>query len=247
MFSRDLIRALDPDEFAADCGLTLDPWQSRLLSSTARKVLLCCSRQSGKSTSTALLALHGAVFDPGLYLVFSPSQRQSTELVLKVKEHIRAMADPPEIAMESVTRLEFANHSRIISLPGTETTIRGYSAAKCVIIDEAARVPDDLMAAVRPILAVSGGRLIILSSPAGRRGFFYEADMYGQDWERYRITADQCPRISKEFLEDELRDLGPLKYAAEYECEYTDDELQVFPSAIIDAAFRPEILPLWPL
>lgn len=247
MFSRDLIRALDPDEFAADCGLTLDPWQSRLLSSTARKVLLCCSRQSGKSTSTALLALHGAIFDPGLYLVFSPSQRQSTELVLKVKEHIRAMADPPEIAMESVTRLEFANHSRIISLPGSEATVRGYSAAKAVIVDEAARTDDALMAAVRPILATSGGRLIALSSPAGRRGWFFEADQHGKDWERYRVTADMCPRISKEFLEDELRELGPLKYAAEYECQYTDDELQVFPSAIIDAAFRPDILPLWPL
>lgn len=247
MRSRDLRRALDPDAFAEDCGITLDPWQSQLMNSTARKILLCCSRQSGKSTSTALLALHGAIYDPGLYLVFSPSQRQSTELLLKCKEHIRAMADPPEIALESVTKLEFRNHSRIISLPGSEATIRGYSAARCIIVDEAARTSDDLMAAVRPILATSGGRLIALSSPAGRRGWFFEADTNGDGWERYRVTADMCPRISPEFLSDELRELGPLRYASEYQCLYTDDELQVFPSHIIDAAFRSDILPLWPI
>jgi hypothetical protein len=245
MFSRDLIRALDPDEFAADCGLELDPWQSKLMNSTARKVLLCCHRQSGKSTVTALRALHGAIYDPGLYLVFSPTQRQSTELVLKVKEHYRNLADPPEISLESVTRIEFRNHSRIISLPGSEATVRGFSAAKEVIIDEAARTEDALMAAVRPILAVSGGRLIALSTPAGRRGWFYEADQSGVGWERYRVTADQCSRISKAFLADELADMGPLKYSAEYECQYVDDETQVFSSELIDAAFRTDVKPLW--
>jgi hypothetical protein len=247
MFNRDLVRALDPDEFASDCGLELDPWQSRVMSSTARKVLLNCCRQSGKSTVTALLALHGAVYDPGLYLVFSPTQRQSTELLLKVKEHLRNLSDPPEVSLESVTRLEFRNTSRIISLPGSEATVRGFSAARAVIVDEAARTPDDLMAAVRPILATSGGRLIALSSPAGRRGWFWQADTLGEGWQKYRITADQCPRISPAFLADEMRELGPLRYAAEYECQYVDDETQVFSSELIDAAFRDDIPPLWSL
>ena len=48
-----------------------------------------------------------------------------------------------------------ANGSRIIALPGTEKTIRGYAAADLVVIDEAARVEDDLLTAVRPMLAAA--------------------------------------------------------------------------------------------
>jgi hypothetical protein len=167
--------------------------------------------------------------------------------VLKCKEHYRRLSDPPEISMESVTRIEFRNTSRIISLPGSEATVRGFSAARAVIVDEAARTGDDLMAAVRPVLATSGGRLIALSSPAGKRGWFYEADTVGEGWQKYRVTADQCPRISAAFLADEMRELGPLRYAAEYECQYTDDETQVFSSDLIEAAFRHDVPPLWSL
>jgi hypothetical protein len=247
MFSHDLARALDPDEFAVDCGLTLDPWQSRLMDSTSRKVLLLCSRQSGKSTSTALLALWTAVHEPGLILLFSPSQRQSSELFRKVLEHLRALPDAPELAMESAARLEFRNGARIVSLPGSEATVRGFSAARLVVIDEASRVPDELMASIRPILATSGGRLIALTTPAGRRGWFYQAWTEGHDWERIKIIASDCPRITAEFLADERRELGELMYSQEYSCEFVDQDTQVFPSELIDAAFRDDVPPLWGL
>jgi hypothetical protein len=247
MFSRDLIRALDPAEFAADCGLILDPWQARLLDSTSRKVLMLCSRQAGKSTSTALLALWLAIYDPGLILLFSPSQRQSSELFRKVLEHLRALPDPPELAMESVARLEFRNGSRIISLPGSEATVRGFSAAKAVVIDEASRVPDDLMASIRPILATSNGRLIALTTPAGKRGWFYKAWVEGDGWERITVTARDIPRITPDFLADERRELGDLMYSQEYLCEFVDQDTQVFPSDVIDAAFRDDVEPLWTL
>lgn len=244
-FARDFARAIDPDEFAADCGLVLDPWQSRLMESTSRKVLLLCSRQAGKSTSTALLALQMAIYDPGLILLFSPSQRQSSELFRKVLEHLRALPDPPEIAMESAARLEFRNGARIISLPGSEATVRGYSAAKAVVIDEASRVPDEVLASVRPILATSGGRLIALSTPAGKRGWFYKAWTEGHDWHRITITADQCPRISPEFLADEMAELGPTLFAQEYQCQFTDDMAQVFSTDLINAMFTDDFKPLW--
>jgi hypothetical protein len=217
------------------------------MESTSRKVLLLCSRQAGKSTSTALLALQMAVYDPGLILLFSPSQRQSSELFRKVLEHLRAMSNAPEVVMESAARLEFRNGARIISLPGSEATVRGYSAAKAVIVDEASRVPDDLMASIRPILATSGGRLIALTTPAGKRGWFYKAWIEGKDWDRIKIMASDCPRITAEFLEDERRELGELMYRQEYLCEFVDQDTQVFPSELIDAAFRADIPPLWVL
>lgn len=246
LLTHDLLRAIDPDEFAADVSMELDPWQSKLLSGTSRKVLLLCSRQSGKSTITALLALWTAVHEPGLILLFSPSQRQSSELFRKVLDHLRALATPPEITLQSALKLEFANGSRIVSLPANEDTVRGYSGARVVIIDEASRVPDSLMAAVRPILATSNGRLIALSTPAGRRGWFYKAWIEGAGWDRTKITADQCPRITEDFLEDEMRELGPTMYSQEYLCEFQDLETAVFSTALIQAAVSADIPVLWP-
>ena len=77
----------------------------------------------------------------------------------------------------SVLKAQMENGSRILALPGTEKTVRGYAQASLVVIDEAARVEDELIAAVRPMLAVSegGGRLIALTTPAGKRGWFFDA------------------------------------------------------------------------
>jgi hypothetical protein len=85
-----------------------------------------------------------------------------------------ALVEPVASRGESALRLELENHSRIISLPGQEQTVRGYAGVSLLIVDEAARVPDDLYFAVRPMLAVSNGRLIALSTPFGKRGWFYE-------------------------------------------------------------------------
>jgi hypothetical protein len=118
--------------------------------------------------------------------------------------------------------MTLANGSRIISLPGDEKTIRGYSGVKLLVIDEAARVPDELYYSVRPMLAVSGGRLAALSTPFGKQGWFYKEWHNGSGWQRVRITAEECPRIPREFLEQEKRSLGADWYAQEYGCVFID-------------------------
>jgi hypothetical protein len=89
--------------------------------------------------------------------------------------HFRQLADVPEIKSESVLRLELMNGSRIIALPGESNTVRGYSGATLIICDEAARIPDELLAAIRPMLATSNSRLIALSTHHGRQGWVFEA------------------------------------------------------------------------
>jgi hypothetical protein len=86
------------------------------------------------------------------------------------------------------------------------------------------------------MLAVSRGRIICLTTPAGTRGFFHREWSEGEGWSRFRVSAEQCPRISPEFLADELKTLGPLAYAQEYQLEFLDDALSVFPSELIDGA-----------
>ena len=158
--------ALDPVMLMQQAGFEPDEWQADVLRSEARRQLLLCSRQSGKSTVAAAQAVYTAITKPGaLVLLLSPSLRQSGELFRKVISVHRAAAPGIAVKQQSALRLELANGSRIVALPAGEETVRGFSGVDLLIIDEAARVPDELYYSVRPMLAVSGGKLVALSTP----------------------------------------------------------------------------------
>src|SRR5262249_2479443 len=144
----------DPTYVVTGAGLTPDPWQAQVIRTGWHRALLLCSRQVGKSQTAAALALLTVLREPGaLVLLLSPTLRQSLELFRKVAELWRALGRPvPAKRRENATRLELANGSRIESLPGTEATVRSFSAVRLLVIDEAARVADDLYRAVRPML-----------------------------------------------------------------------------------------------
>lgn len=242
----DLAFALDRVAFARAMGMKPDRWQEDLLRSDAPRVLLNCSRQSGKSTVSATLALHRALYHPGsLVLCLAPSERQSKELFGKIAGFYRALHDtaPPE--SDRKLGMALPNGSRIEALPGSEKTIRGFSGAALLLVDEASRVDDGLYHAVRPMLAVSGGALVMLSSPFGKRGAFYEAWTGGASWERYEVTAEECPRITPEFLEEERAALPARVYRQEYECSFEETEDQVFSYEEIEAAMTDEVEPLF--
>lgn len=246
MLGLDLAQALDAALFAQAVGLEPDPWQAEVLRSDAARMLLLCSRQSGKSTTTAVLALHTAIYHPGaLVLLLSPSLRQSGELFRKVAGFYKALGDAVPSEAESALRLELANGSRIVSLPGAEQTIRGYSGVYLLVIDEAARVADELYYSVRPMLAVSRGRLIALTTPFGKRGWFYNEWTGPGPWARVKVTAQDCPRISPAFLAEEQASLGDWWYKQEYLCEFADSTDSVFPSDLVMAALSGRVKPLF--
>src|ERR687894_50142 len=219
----DLKLALDRAAFARALGLEPDPWQEELLRSTSDRVLLNCCRQSGKSTMTGVIALHRALHYPGsLVLCLAPALRQSQELFGKVLGFYRDLGRPVAPQGERKLSLELENGSRIITLPGSEKTIRGFSGAALLLVDEASRVDDALYFAIRPMLAVSGGSLMMLSTPFGKRGVFYEEWTGGEGWERYEVPASQCPRISEAFLEEERRSLPRRVYRQDYECSFEE-------------------------
>jgi Terminase large subunit, T4likevirus-type, N-terminal len=237
----------DPVTLAARCGLQLDPWQREALASTAPRCLWNASRQSGKSTIAALLGLHTALVRPrALVLMVSPSLRQSSELFRKCLYFYRALERPIPAQAETSLRLELDNGSRIISLPGSEATIRGYSAVTLLLLDEAARIEDTLYSSLRPMLAVSGGRLVALSTPHGTRGWWFEAWRGEESWERYEVPATMCPRISAAFLAEEQRTMGQWWFEQEYECRFSDAETQPFGREDVERCFREEVEP-WDL
>jgi phage FluMu gp28-like protein len=209
-------------------------------------VLLNCSRQSGKSTMSALLALHTALTEPGsLVLALAPALRQSQELFAKIAAQYRTLGQGVPSDSHRKLGMKLANGSRIEALPGTEKTVRGFSGAALLIVDEAARVDDGLYYAVRPMLAVSGGRLMLLSTPYGKRGAFFEEWTNGEGWERYEAPAVECPRIPTEFLEEERRALPGWVYSQEYECSFEETEDQVFSHDLVSAAVSDEVTPLF--
>jgi hypothetical protein len=242
----DLRLALDRVSFARALGLEPDAWQEDLLRSTSDRVLLNCSRQSGKSTMTGLIALHRALYHPGsLILCLAPALRQSQELFAKVLGFYRDLGRPVPAQAERKLSLELENESRIVTLPGTDKTIRGFSGAALLIVDEASRVADELYFAIRPMLAVSGGGLMMLTTPHGKRGVFYEEWTGGRGWERYEVPASECPRISPEFLEEEREALPSWVYRQEYECSFEETEDQVFTTEMVEQAATSEVTPLF--
>ena len=224
-----MLMGIDPSRILRQLRLTPDRWQREVLLSQERQVLLNCCRQAGKSTVTSALALHAALYQQRqLVLLLSPGQRQSSEIFRKVAHAYNAIGRPVRAVAETQLKLELANGSRILCLPGEEATIRGFSP-NLLVIDEAARVPDDLYRAVRPMLAVSQGRLIALSTPFGQRGWYHDEWQGTGPWHRVQITWRECPRISAEFIDEERRALGEEWVQQEYECMFTSRTGLVYP------------------
>jgi predicted phage terminase large subunit-like protein len=202
-------------------GFQPDPWQATFLESKSQRIILNCSRQSGKSTSTAILALWEAIHKPkSVILIDSPSLRQSSETMDKVSEFLGMLHTGAIINSDTKLSVRFVNKSRIVALPGSEKTIRGISAVTLLILDEAAQIPDPLYSAVRPMLAVSKGRLILLSTPRGEQGFFYDTWAKSKSWEKIEVPWSQCPRIDPAFIEEERLERGSAYVAQEYECKF---------------------------
>jgi len=198
----------------------------------------------------AVLALYTAVYTPrATVLVLSATERQSGELFRKVLVLLSglsansggALAVPTDA--ETQRTLTLGNGSRIVSLPGTPSTVRSYSNVTLLILDEAAFVDNELYYGTLPMLAVSGGRLILLSSCYGKRGIFWEAWRGPENgeselipWLKVRVPATECPRIPADFLEEQKQIMGWWRFESEYMAEFKDSRTAAFREEDIMAA-----------
>lgn len=242
----------DRVEFARLLDLEPDPWQVEALRSESPRQLYNCSRQSGKSTLSAVIGLHKALSSPNAtVLLLARALRQSQELFTKVSQFYNKLGAPIPAKSSTALSLTLVNGSRVISLPGsTDASIRGFSA-DLLIVDEGARVDDEVFHAVTPMLAVTRGRMIIPSTPWGRSGFFFKEwhDEQGP-WERYHVTADDMiltGRITAEFIEHERRTMyGPF-FKQEYYGQFVESYEQLFTEAEIQGMLDPSAKMLFPV
>lgn len=242
---RQPLASLSPVELARRMGFEPDEKQALVLTSTATQGILNCSRQWGKSTVAAALAVCTMVRKPGcLVVVTSPSKRQSALLVRTVAQMVarlglRGKKDPAfEVSVVLPTG------SWIVGLPGREATVRGLARASLVLIDEAARVPDEMYYAVLPMLAIEQGSIWLMSTPWFAQGFFYEEwAQGGPEWERISVKATECPRISPEWLEKQRARGGPERFRREYMAEFIQDDASAFDAEMVDSAMDAGIAP----
>ena len=239
---QDLSNALNPVNFARrKLGIEPDPWQQDVLLSSEKRIMILAARQSGKSMTCSIYGLWHALNHPGaLVLVLSPSLRQSGLLFKTIMGYYQELR-PIASEVESALTLQLANKSKIVSLPGNEKTIRGYSGVSLLIIDEASQVLDSTYFSVRPMMAVSEGKVFAIGTPHGKRGWFYDSWTNSDEFEKIKVTADQNPRISPEFLEQERKALGQYWYEQEYFCEFHQSEASLFRYDVIQRALCEDI------
>jgi hypothetical protein len=220
-------------------GFSPDATQSLILDHPGRRTMLCCCRQWGKSTLAAAKAVHTAVTQPGaLIIIGAPTERQSGELVNKARAFAQSLGQKCKSDRAVRQSVVLENGSRILGLPENPATVRGYSNVALLIIDEAAFVSDAYIQSLRGFLSRSNGALWYLSTAGSRQGYFYEhfhnSDL---DYARFKVSAEDCPRISKEFLAEERKAISEADYRRDYLCEFSDGEECFFTRELIDQAF----------
>jgi hypothetical protein len=238
---------LDAAQFAERrLGFVPDDRQRAVLLSKTKRGMLNCSRQWGKSTVAAAMAVHRAYTRAGsLVLVASPTERQSAEFLRKAAGMLLQLGIAPRGDGDNAISLALPNGSRLVGLPGVEGTVRGFSAVSLLLVDEAARVTDAMYKALRPMLAVGRGDLWLMSTPWGRRGFFYDNWAHGgEEWARVSVPATECPRIDAAFLEEERAQMGNSWFRQEYMCEFMDGGAGVFDLDLVEQALDDGVTPL---
>ena len=220
---------LDPTEaFRRATGNEPLDWQVPYLWEIRNSVVLK-GRQVGASTSASVLAIRAArLKSDQLVAIVSPSQKQSTEVKDRCRQGLDRMK--VKLTLDNATTLGLGNGSRILSLPGTQKSVRGWSA-HFLIIDEAAFLDQETFLAARATVAATGGRVIVQSTPAGPFGHFYDlfqeavpsADLTEEDeidptiqWVSFQVSSEDVTTIDPAFLQAERDTLGEDEYAQEY-------------------------------
>jgi hypothetical protein len=189
-------------------GITPHAWQEPFLRAPRGADILCLtSRQFGKTTAAAICLAHTAIFEAGtLSVVACPSQQQGSEAIRKVKAML--LQAGAKLIVDNVYRIELENGSRVIALPATDETVRGLTVTGWIIADEAARIPADLIGALRPMRArCPSARFVMISTAWSRTDqFWLNWSSDDQSWLRIKATIAEYPEVIKaDFLEKERR------------------------------------------
>jgi hypothetical protein len=216
-----------------ECAFRIDPvlwvqkvlgedpkgWQRQFLRAPrGASILALTARQVGKTTAACWAMAHSAIYRPGsLSVVACPAQRQSAEAIRRVRDSV--LMAGATLSVENVYGLELENGARVLALPGTDDSVRGLTVDGWIVADEAARLSDDLIAALRPMRARKpDARFAMLSTAWSRSDPFWQAwDGEDASYLRLKATAGmEGVELDSTFLERERLALGEEAYMREY-------------------------------
>lgn len=215
---------------------TLDPWQKDVLDAKDN-IVVRSGRQAGKSSVIAIKAGEYAIKNAkSQTLVISAVERQAYLLFEKILTYINARY-PKWVKMgrdrPTKSQIRLKNGSIIRCLPTglTGHGIRGYTI-NLLIADEAAFIPEEVWTAVTPMIAITRGKMILLSTPFGREGYFYRC--FSDDtFTQFHVSSEDCPRADMNFLKQEKKRMTKLQYAQEYLGMFVDELRQWFSDELI--------------
>jgi phage FluMu gp28-like protein len=177
--------------FFAEAILTLElfQYQAELLKCTSKRIVACWARQTGKTTAIAVKVIHFAFTNQKTTtLIVSRGLRQSM-IMFGIIENL-IMKHPvlrKSVTKSTRTQIQLTNGSQITALPcGPDGAgLRGFTA-DLVVMDEAAFMPEDVIASVIfPMLATTNGTAIMLSTPWGREHIYYRSFKNPNYWSQH--------------------------------------------------------------
>ena len=246
VLAEDLRRAIDPPALAESVGVKLHRWQKKLIRSNDRRIALVAPRGAGKSLALSILGLHQALYRPqSISLVLSASENQARICFDYAARAYRRMSEPVAADAFNKRSLELSNGSRFFVVAASAHTARGYHS-DVLRLDEAAFIDEAVIEAILPSIAVTEGRIVLSSTPNGKRGTFASIFL-GSDpaWSRWKITPEESG-IRQEAIEEFARLKGEDLARQEFGCEFLDSDRQAFASDWIDRALEKRIEP-WKL
>jgi len=205
-------------------GNVAAPWQKSILSQLVTRqdkgVIILAPRGGGKSESTAAAAYLEACMG-GYVLVVSPSDRQSIGFFEHVKRYHSWWNLCPIDSEPTKHELRLRNGGRVWAVPNSEGKLRGIHNVTLLVYDEASRIDDSMYSACLPMRAANG-RMVLLSTPNGARGFFHREWMGEgrKGWRRHLVTWRDCPWISPTEVEEYRRSTNDLMAEQEFSCSF---------------------------
>jgi phage FluMu gp28-like protein len=228
---------------ATTLGIEPHAAQIRYLLNSAPTKVLVGGRRSGKTTAVAVetvfyaaKAIHHA--RRFRQLITAPSVDQSKVLFDAVRSLIES--SPLGGLVESIVTSPFpeihlARDGLVFVRAAHENgrLLRGHSAER-VVVDEAAYVPDTvLIEAVGPILADSGGQLVLASTPTARGSHFHQQFERGRNGKDERVrsftmNSTDNPHVDRAYIEAQRREMTEAQFRQEYLGEFSDAHDSIF-------------------
>ena len=206
----------------------------------SNRILILAPRQTGKSTAVAVRVLFEAMsHENAMILLASASSRQSGQIMEKARKmaiSLNLKILPPPSKCDGFS---LANGSEIVALPDNEETIRGFSAPRMIVVDEAAFASEDVFKALEPMLLVSNGTFILLSTPNGQTGHFYDQwHAEKSPWTKLKGSLERCPRVSPEAIEAIRKTTAKEVFQQEFECKFVASGGQVISLETLRKCYR---------